>query len=174
MLLLMFGIVASNFTYNNLGFKNVAVLDLLNQTGYLLVFVLASWLCDVPQLNWAAMLFGALFAMQSHVFGQLMDIDQDKKAGRNSTAILIGTQLSKLLLALLMLLEALISLLFFSGIYVASFMFCGFTFFVIDAVFGPRRYPLWFVKAFFIGWNLVVVSTIYFIWRDGIFLLSAG
>lgn len=90
MLLILLLIVATNATYNNLGFKRIAVLDLLNQSGYALMFVLASWLCHVPQLNGAAIVFGILFAMQSHLFGQLMDTDQDAAAGRRSTAILIG------------------------------------------------------------------------------------
>ena len=63
------------------GWKNWPVLDLLNQVGYLLVFVLAFWLLEVPTLSAPAIVFCALFAMQSHLFGQLMDIDEDRKAG---------------------------------------------------------------------------------------------
>jgi 4-hydroxybenzoate polyprenyltransferase len=60
------------------GLKSHPPFDILNQAGYLLVFVLSSWLNHVPQLHWPAMLFGALFAMHSHIFGEVMDFGPDK------------------------------------------------------------------------------------------------
>ena len=45
------------------GLRARPALELLNQIGYLLVFVIASWLNDMPQLPWLTFLFGALFAM---------------------------------------------------------------------------------------------------------------
>ena len=172
MLGLMVLIVLANFLYNTAGFKKLPVLDLLNQVGYVLMFVLASWLCDVPQLNVPAIVFGALFAMQSHLFGQLMDLDEDRAALRRSTAIVIGVTAAKFLLAAIMLAAATIGLCFFRGYYVAIFMGAGSLFFFVDAIFGPDRYPLWFVKAFFVGWNCVVLVTIHLIWRYGFFLLK--
>ena len=172
MLLILLLMVATNATYNTLGFKKIAVLDLLNQAGYALMFVLASWLCHVPQLHLAAILFGVLFAMQSHLFGQLMDVDQDTAAGRKSTAVLIGVFKSKVLLACLMFAESAIAFTFFKGAYVGVFMSAGGVFFLADAFLGPDKYPSWFVKAFFIGWNIVVIVTMHFIWAHGTFLLS--
>lgn len=57
MLLWFAALVAANAVYNwpRLGWKNWPVLDLLNQVGYLLVFVLSSWLCQVPQLSTPAL-----------------------------------------------------------------------------------------------------------------------
>lgn len=172
MLLIMALIVATNFTYNTLGFKRIAVLDLLNQSGYALMFVLASWLCNVPQLNVPAIIFGILFAMQSHLFGQLMDIQQDAAAGRRSTAILTGVTNSKFLLASLMFAESWIAFTFFRGYYLGIFMALGGMFFATDAVVGPKQYPTWFLKTFFIGWNIIVILTMHLIWAYGSFLLS--
>ena len=166
------GLLIANYCYNNLNFKSIAIADLFNQTGYLLVFVLASWLCYVPQLNWAAMCFGALFAMQSHLFGQIMDIEQDREAGRRSTAVWIGTRYAKFLLSAIMLAEACLAFAFFSGAYVGFFMLAGSIFFAIDAITGPPIYSLAFIRAFFIGWNVVVATTIHFIWKYGVFLLA--
>ena len=165
-------VVTANAAYNSFHLKSVPGLDLLNQVGYLLVFVLASWLCDVEQLNWAAMVFSGLFAMQSHLFGQIMDHDQDGSAGRRSTAVAIGVVPSKFLLSTMMAIEALIAWCFFSGPVVALFMASGAVFFLIDAIAGPKRYPLMFLMAFFVGWNAICISTMYFIWRDGLFQLS--
>ena len=57
------------------GLKGRPPFDMLNQIGYLLVFVLSSWLNGVPQLPWQTFVFGALFAMHSHLFGQIMDVE---------------------------------------------------------------------------------------------------
>ncbi len=165
-------VLLTNATYNNLGFKARPVLDVLNQAGYVLVFVLASWLCAVPQLNAAAVAFSALFAMLSHVFGQLMDLDQDRDAGRRSTAVVLGPRATKALLVLLLAAEAGIAWRWFAGGYVAWFMGAGALFFTADALAGPTRYPVVFTKLFFVGWNLVVLATMHVVWRFGTFQLS--
>ncbi|TWT92438.1 UbiA family prenyltransferase [Stieleria varia] len=172
MLLWFAGVVLVNWTYNTLRFKSKPVLDLLNQSGYLLIFVLASWLCGVPQINAAAMVFSMLFAMQSHLFGQLMDLDADLAAGRRSTAVMIGAIPAKLLLVAIMLCEVAIAAAFFRSPIVAWFMACGATFFALDTAFGPKRYPVWFTKAFFVLWNLIVIVTMHWVWQYGLFLLD--
>lgn len=163
-------LVIVNTCYNTVGFKRLPILDLLNQVGYVLIFILASWLCNLPQLNAPAMVFGAIFAMQSHLFGQLMDIDEDEKAGRKSTAVVIGVVPSKLLLVTIMVTLTLIAYRYFQVPVVAIFMAAGAMFFFLDTCFGPRRYPVWFSASFFIAWNLVVLTSMHFVWRYGIFL----
>ena len=166
------GVCLFNVTYNNLGFKKIPVLDLLNQVGYLMIFVLGSWLCAVKQLNAPAMCFSALFAMQSHLFGQIMDVEEDQAAGRNTTAVTIGVPLSKGLLAGIMIAEAVIALVYLNGFIVPAFMVCGGIIFAVDAITGPKKYPLKFLVAFFIGWNLVAIVSMHLVWRYGLFLLS--
>ena len=165
-------VLAVNWTYNNLGFKRIAGLDLINQVGYLLIFVLASWLCSVEQLNLPAMIFSSLFAIQSHLFGQIMDIEQDEIDGRRSTSVLIGAMRSKLLLSVIMLIEAAIAYNYFSGKLVGLFMLAGALFFLADAFVGPRKYAVSFVTTFFLAWNLVALVSMYFVWNYGLFLLS--
>lgn len=165
-------VLLTNVTYNWMNFKQRPFLDILNQAGYVLVFVLASWLCNVPQLNTPAMIFSALFAMTSHIFGQLMDVDPDRLAGRHSTAVQIGVRPAKVLLTTMMLIEAFIAWRYFSGWYVGTLMLAGATYFAIDTIFGPDRYPMWFNKTFFIGWNIVVLLTMHLIWKHGVFQLS--
>ena len=53
---------------------------------------------------------------------------------------------------------------------VASFLAAGITLVICDAPLGPRRYPRWFIKAFFIGWNLVVIMANH----DDAFCLALG
>ena len=44
----------------------------------------------MPQLPWQAFLFGARFAMHSHLFGEVMDIEPDQKSGRKMLAVVLG------------------------------------------------------------------------------------
>jgi len=170
-------LVAVNTIYNQpaLGFKNRPVVDVIAQIGYLLVFLLASWLCAVPQLSAPALAFSALFAMHGHLFGQLMDVDQDVAAGRKTTASVVGVRPGKLLVAALMLAEAAIAYRWFAHPAVAAFMAAGAAFFVLDAsaFYRGKPYPSLFSKVFFVGWNVVVVATAYVVWRTGVFVLPA-
>ena len=118
------------------------------------------------------MIFSALFAMQSHLFGQLMDIEQDRAAGRRSTAVVLGYRRAKGLLSLLMSIEAGIAAVYFHGTVIALFMTCGAMFFLVDAFIGPQRYSLWFTKAFFIIWNIIVIATMHLVWCYGWFMLA--
>ena len=92
-------IVNAAYNVSLFALKSRPFFDLANQVGYLLVFVLSSWLNGVPQLPPGAFIFGGLFAMHSHLLGQLMDYDPDRKAGRRTTAVVIGVIPSKWLLA---------------------------------------------------------------------------
>ena len=174
MLIWFTGLILANACYNSFGFKRLPILDLLNQAGYVLVFVLASWLCEVPQLNTPAIIFGAIFAMQSHLFGQLMDFDEDKAAGRRSTAITIGYRPAKVLLIAIMLCLAGIAYMNFRSSLVTLFMLTGAIFFAGDLCFGPRRYSVWFVTTFFLVWNVVVICSMHFVWKYGVFLVEQG
>ena len=164
-----------NALYNQpaLGFKNRPVVDVLTQVGYLLIFVLASWLCAVPQLSAPALVFSGLFAMQGHVFGQLMDIEQDRAAGRRTTASFLGVVGGKLLVVGIMVIETLIAYRWFAHVAVAAFMAAGALFFLVDAllVTRGRPYPPRFAKAFFLGWNGVVLASAYLVWKTGVFML---
>ena len=170
MLLWFLAMFVANFLYNNAKCKAMPIADLLNQAGYLLVFLLASALTQTEQLNTPAMIFGALFAMQSHLFGQLMDLAEDKAAGRKTTAVVMGARAAKVLMVAFMVTLTGIAYFNFRGEFVAYFLAAGALFFLFDAALGPKRYPLWFMKTFFIGWNIVVLATMHFVWRYGVFL----
>lgn len=175
MLAWFLALVAVNALYDAPPFalKNRPVLDVLNQVGYLLIFVLASWLCAVPQLSVPALAFSALFAMQGHLFGQVMDVEQDRAAGRRTTAGVFGVVPAKLLIAALLAVQAAIAARWFGHPAVAAFMAAGALFFVVDLafLFRSKPYPSLFAKTFFVGWNLVVIGSAYLVWRTGVFVL---
>ncbi len=91
-------VAAALYNCRPFAFKGRPGLDLLNQAGYLLVFVLASWLNHVSQVPWFTFVFGAMFAMHSHLFGEIMDLEPDRRAGRRSLAGVLGARPAKWLL----------------------------------------------------------------------------
>ncbi len=141
-------------------------LEILCQAGYLMVFVLSSWLNELPQLSWPAFVFGALFAMHSHLFGEIMDIAPDAQAGRRTTAVLLGPVVAKLLVAALLFFETGWVWYFFRAAEIAGFLALSGLGFVIDAtlLWRARPYSERQMRAFFLGWNAVALASLPWIW----------
>jgi 4-hydroxybenzoate polyprenyltransferase len=168
-LLWLFGLVLFTAIYNlpRYGLKSHPPFDILNQAGYLLVFVLSSWLNHTPQLPWPAMLFGALFAMHSHVFGEVMDIDHDRASGRRTTATVIGIIPSKVLICALLLVEAGLLWKFFGDFWISGALLFGVLWFLLDALvlWRDRPYSLVEMRVFMLGWNAIALASIPWVWR---------
>ena len=143
--------------------------DVLIQSSYLLVFVLSSWLNGSPQLPWQAFVFGALFAMHSHVFGEVMDIEPDRSSGRSTTATLIGRPPAKLLIAGLLSVETALVYFYFKDWIIAGFLALGALWFVLDAalLWKDRPYSPAEMRLFLWGWNLAAVLGISWNWSHG-------
>jgi len=133
----------------------------------LLVFVLSSWLNHAPQMRWPAMLFGALFAMHSHVFGEIMDIDPDRASGRRTTGTVIGIIPSKALICALLLLEAGLVWKCFRDFWISGALLFGVLWFLFDALvlWRDRPYSLVQMRLFMMGWNAIALASIPWVWR---------
>jgi len=125
-----------------IGFKTRPPFDVLMQASYLLVFVLSSWVNGVPQLPWQTFVFGALFAMHSHLFGEVMDILPDREAGRTTTAVRIGAVRTKLLMAVFLSVEVALVTRYFHDRVIGAFLAAGAVWFVADTLW------LWRNKAY--------------------------
>ena len=143
--------------------------DMVNQVGYLLVFVIASWLNHVPQLPWSTFAFGAIFAMHSHLFGQVMDVAPDCVAGRKTTAVAIGIVRAKLLLGLLLAGEAFLVGWFSADHLLAGFLILAALWFILDAtlLWRDQLYRTWQMRLFLLGWNAVALLSMPIVWRNG-------
>src|SRR5713226_4762484 len=115
-----------------IGWKGRPPFDVLIQASYLLVFVLSSWLNHAPQLPWQTFLFGALFAMHSHVFGEVMDIEPDQLSRRRTTATQIGRVPAKFLIAAFLCFETALIFLYFRDWIITGFLAFGALWFLID------------------------------------------
>jgi 4-hydroxybenzoate polyprenyltransferase len=150
------------------GWKGRPPLDVLIQASYLLVFVVSSWLNKVPQLPWQTFLFGALFAMHSHVFGEVMDIEPDRLSGRQTTATLIGRVPAKLLIAAFLCVEAGLVTFYFHDLMIAGFLAIGMIWFVLDAaaLWKNRPYSTAEMRLFLWGWNIAALLGIFWNWKQ--------
>jgi 4-hydroxybenzoate polyprenyltransferase len=163
-------VVAVNHLYNGrvTNFKGRPVFDMLNQAGYVLVFVLSSWLNGVPQLPWTTFVFGALFAMHSHLLGQVMDIVPDLAAGRRTTAAVIGIVPSKIVIAVLLAAEAMLVQAAAHDVWLAGFLGASACWFVVDAfVLGQRPYAPWQMRFYLLAWNVMAMASMPWVWKHG-------
>lgn len=142
-----------------IGFKARPPFDVLIQASYLLIFVLSSWLNQLPQLPWQTFVFGALFAMHSHLFGEVMDIAPDRESGRTTTAVRIGAVRTKLVIAALLSIEAAVVAEYFQDFVIAGFLVAGVLWFVADACWLMRDTPYSprVMKLFMWMWNAAAV-----------------
>lgn len=147
--------------------KGRAGWDVLNQVGYLLVFVLASWLCERPQAPWFTFAFGALFAMHSHLFGQIMDHAPDLQAGRRTSAGVLGVRGAKGLMVALLLTEAALVGCAARDLVIAGALGVGALFFALDATVLWRGAPYapWQMRLFFLGWNAAALVSLPWVWH---------
>ena len=142
------------------GAKDYPIADLVFQCGYLLVFVLSDWTRGEFS-SWPVYAFGWGFAMHSHLFGQIMDIAPDARAGRRTTAVWLGAPRAKLLIAALLTAEVWLATLLPFKPYLAPMLALGALFFLLDAwLWRARPYALAFLKLFFVGFNLALLLEI--------------
>jgi 4-hydroxybenzoate polyprenyltransferase len=151
------------------GWKSHPPFDVLIQASYLLVFVLSSWLNGVAQLPWQTFVFGAMFAMHSHIFGEVMDLEPDRLSGRRTTATLLGAVRSKLLIAGFLCVEVVLVYVFFGDVVIAGFLVLGAAWFLIDAlaIWKNRAYSATEMRLFMWGWNATAVAGMIWNWSAG-------
>lgn len=150
------------------GWKSHPPFDVLIQASYLLVFVLSSWLNGAPQLPWQTFLFGAMFAMHSHIFGEVMDLGPDRLSGRRTTGTLLGAVPSKLLIVGFLGLETVLVYVFFGDIVIAGFLGLGALWFLVDAmaIWRSRAYSANEMRLFMWGWNAAAVAGMVWNWSE--------
>jgi len=143
--------------------------DVLIQASYLLVFVLSSWLNNAQQLPWQTFLFGAMFAMHSHIFGEVMDIEPDLLSGRRTTATVIGRVRAKFLIAVLLCVETALVQFYFRDWIITSFLTIGAIWFLADAtlLWKNRAYTPKQMRLFLWGWNAAAVLGMFWNWGHG-------
>ncbi len=128
--------------------------------------MLSSWLNHAPQLPWQTFLFGALFAMHSHVFGEVMDIEPDRLSGRRTTATTVGRVPSKFLIGAFLSVETTLVWICFRDWIIAGFLLLGVLWFLLDAtlVWKERVYTPAEMRLFMWGWNIAAFLGMFWNW----------
>jgi 4-hydroxybenzoate polyprenyltransferase len=121
---------------------------------------------DVPQRPAHTFAFGALFAMHSHLFGQIMDHAPDLRAGRRTTAGVLGIRAAKWLMVGLLAAEALLVWQGARDLWIAAFLCGGALFFIADTLllWRGRTYSPGQMRLFFLMWNAVALLSIPWVW----------
>ena len=178
-ILLWFGVLllaVGLYNTPRIGLKTRPPFDVLIQASYLLVFVLSSWLNGAAQLPWQTFVFGALFAMHSHLFGEVMDIVPDGVSGRITTAVRIGVVRTKFLIAALLAAETALVAKCFHDAAIAGFLAAGVAFFVVDAsaVMREKPYSAKTVRLFMWAWNAAAVLLMAWDYTQGTLTHTTG
>ena len=151
------------------GLRSAPPFELICQIGYLLVVPMSIFLNDLETLPWQAFLYLFLFAMQSHLMGEVMDIKPDKKAGRKTTATILGVVKTKGIIIGLVILEILILILYFDAALFAGLLGFGLIWLLLDIIFifKNKTYTLGQMKLFAVSSNLIGLISIIYVWWSG-------
>lgn len=165
-------IAAAIYNWPRYGLKSRPPFEILNQAGYLFVFLLSSWINRAPQLSWPGMLFGALFAMHSHVFGEIMDLEPDRNAGRRTTAVVLGRIWAKLLIMGFLALETVLAYQYFHDPVFTGFLLASTFWFIVDATLLWRAQPYTPRQMRFamLAWNGIALVSMPWVWWKASFV----
>jgi 4-hydroxybenzoate polyprenyltransferase len=110
-----------------------------------------------------------MFAMHSHIFGEVMDIEPDRLSGRRTTATVIGRVRAKFLIAAFLLVETAMVQFYFRDWIITGFLAIGALWFLIDAtlLWRDRAYSPREMRLFLWGWNAAALLGMFWNWTHG-------
>lgn len=174
MALVALGIIFFCWLYNapSWGFRGRPPLELLSQVGYLLVLPLSCLLNQVvlPSIDVWFYLF--LFCTQSQLIGEVMDIEPDRQAGRDTTATKLGRVGTKALIIGVVLAETLLVWIHFGdNIFGAGLgLFLLWLLLDVFVLYANKAYTMRDFKLLGIGSNLVALLSMIYVWQVGLFV----
>lgn len=175
MLLLFSGIIIINGLYNlpKNGLRSRPPLELLCQVGYLLVVPFSILINDISGLPWITYFYLLLFAWQSHLIGEVMDIIPDRATGRKTTATVIGIIKTKWLIIGIVAIEVSLLFLIFKDFVFGGMLALGLIWLLLDLLFiyKKKSYTLFQMKLFGIMSNLVAIASMAYVWWSGCLLI---
>ncbi len=146
--------------------------ELLCQIGYLLVVpfsVIINETGAIPNLTYFYLF---LFAVQSHMIGEVMDYHPDKASGRITTATKVGIKNTKLIIIGIVATEVALMIFFFNEWIFGGFLACALLWLILDLffIYKTEEYSLNQMKLF--GWmsNIVAFVTVAYVWQSGCLL----
>ncbi|MFL0353452.1 UbiA family prenyltransferase [Xanthomarina sp. GH4-25] len=171
MLCLLMFMVFINIIYNFKPFriKERPPFEICIQMGYVFTAFFSVQLNNLDMLPWQTILYLTLFAFQAHIAGEIMDIEPDLKAGKRTTATLIGRKNTKLLMLFLLVLETFILAYWFQDYVLAGFLGIFSLWLIADVffIFKEKPYTLNQMKLFGIAMNLSAILSMIWVLYSG-------
>ncbi len=163
MLLLLLFMIAINIIYNFKPFriKERPPFEIGIQIGYVFTAFFSIVLNDLQMLPWQTILYLSLFAFQSHIAGEIMDIEPDIKAGKKTTATLIGRKNTKFLMLAFLCIEVYILLFWFEDYVLSGFLALFSLWLLIDIfiLFKDKPYSLTQMNLFGYAMNFSAIAS---------------
>ncbi len=174
MLILLLGLIGINWIYNlpQKGLRSNPPWEVLCQIGYLLIAPFSIFLNETPQLPWQTYLYLLFFAFQSHLIGEVMDIEPDRKAGRKTTATVIGRKNTKQLIIIIVTIEVSMLFVFFKEYIFGGMLALGLIWLLLDLflIYKNEEYTVNQMKLFGLLSNVVAIVSMAYVWWSGCLL----
>lgn len=172
LLLVLAAIALVNWLYNNAegGLKQRPPWELLAQAGYLLVVLVSCLLNDLPLPGLPVWAYLSMFAVQSHLIGEVMDVEPDRGAGRRTTATVLGVRQTKLLILALVLAELIVVSVWIDAVPLSLMLVAAALWLVFDSLWlfrGRQTYTLREMRIAGLGSNLLALLSAAYVWYSG-------
>ncbi|WP_420320573.1 UbiA family prenyltransferase [Flagellimonas sp.] len=166
MFLLLCVMVLVNIVYNFRPFrlKERPPFEIFIQSGYVLTAFFCIELNGLPALPWETVVYLALFAFQAHIAGEIMDIEPDRKAGKVTTAILLGRKKTKILMLCLLVLESFLLIYWFNDWVLASFLVLFSIWLILDTFFIFKNRPYTNKQMLLFGFAINISAILSMVW----------
>ena len=171
-LMLIFVLINGLYNLPKNGLRSRPPLELLCQVGYLMIVPFSMLLNDLPNLPNLTYFYLLLFAWQSHLIGEVMDIIPDKKAGRKTTAIVLGMKKTKVLIIFIVGIEAFLLVYAYGDYIFGGMLGVALIWLLVDLflLFKTQTYSLLQMKLFGILSNIIAISSMSYVWYSGCLL----
>lgn len=165
---LMIPFIIINTLYNlpKNGLRSKPPLELLCQIAYLLIVPFSILINGTQSLPWVTYCYLILFAWQSHLIGEVMDIEPDKKANKQTTATKIGIEKTKLLIIFIVLIEVGLLYFVYKDYIFGSMLALGLLWLLIDLyiIYKNKIYTLSQMKLFAYASNIIALASMIYVW----------
>ncbi len=176
-LMLMAAFVLINGLYNlpEKGLRSRPPLELLCQVGYVMTATFSVYINQVPNLPYITYFYLLLFAWQSHLIGEVMDIEPDRKADRRTTATILGMKKTKLLIIGIVSIEVSLLLFVYKDLIFGGMLAIGLLWLLLDLfwIYKTQTYTVQQMRLFGLLSNMVALASMMYVWYSGC-LLSVG
>lgn len=168
-IILLFLLINGLYNKKENGLRSRPPFEILSQVGYLLVVPLSMLVNDTGMIPWQTFVYLFLFSMQSHLIGEVMDIEPDRKSGRKTTATILGMQKTKLLIIGVVCLEVGFLFYVFKDFIFGSVLALGLVWLLLDLliIYKTKKYTVGQMKFFAFGSNMIALATIVYVWYTG-------